>query len=386
MKLNFWLLFGTMLSTGLLAQQVTNAPPAGALETPAPAPMATNAAAGKDAVPTASGTNAPAAQAGKKKAASKKKAAPKKKVAGADLKTVPLVAGPAVVGASNVNVRGQAKLKSEVVGRLTKGQQVTVVEEITRNNSGPEEPSAWAKILLPADVHVWVNTAFIDATNKTVLPRRLNLRAGAGENYSVLGRLERGAAVKEVGTKAEWTEIEAPTNAYAFVAAQYLKQPAPGETPAAVALVESPATNASPAIPAPPATTVAEAAPIVAATTETPATPPSTETPAVTNAPTESATTTTNEPAPAVAEEPPPKRIVDREGIVRGTFSIQAPTHFELYSPETGHTIDWLYTPSPNLDLRRYKGLRIVVTGEEAIEERWGNTPVITIQKIQVLE
>jgi uncharacterized protein YgiM (DUF1202 family) len=385
MKLNFWLLCGTMLSTGLLAQQVTNLPPAAPLATPAAGSMGTNAAAGQGTVSstsTASGTNAPAAKPAKKKAASKKTTA-KKKVAGAELKTVPLIAGRAVVIASNVNVRGQAKLKSEVLGRLTKGQQVTVLEEITRNNSGPEEPSAWAKILLPASIHVWVNTAFIDATNKTVLPRRLNMRAGAGENYSVLGRLERGAPVTEIGAKGEWTEIEAPTNAYAFIAAQYLKQPVPGETPAAVALAESTAgTNATPA---PPATTVAEAAPIVPATTEPPATPPSTEPPAVTNAPAESATTT-NEPAPAVAEEPPPKRIVDREGIVRGTFSIQAPTHFELYSPETGRTIDWLYTPSPNLDLRRYKGLRIVVTGEEAIEERWGNTPVITIQKIQVLE
>jgi hypothetical protein len=136
----------------------------------------------------------------------------------------------------------------------------------------------------------------------------------------------------------------------------------------------------------PPATAVAEAAPIVPATTETPATPPTTEPPAVTNAPTESATTTTNEPAPAVAEEPPPKRIVDREGVVRGTFSIQAPTKFALISPDNGHTIDYLYTTSPNLDLRRYKGLRIIVTGEEGLEERWGNTPVITIQKIQVLE
>jgi hypothetical protein len=36
--------------------------------------------------------------------------------------------------------------------------------------------------------------------------------------------------------------------------------------------------------------------------------------------------------------------------------------------------------------MRRYKGLRIIVTGEEGLEERWGNTPVITIQKIQVLE
>ena len=367
-----------------MAQQVTNPPPAAPLAAPA---SGTNATASGTNAP-ASGTNAPASQPGKKKTTSKKKAAPKKKVAGADLKTVPLVAGPAVVGASNVNVRGQAKLKSEVVGRLTKGQQVTVLEEITLNNSGPEEPSAWAKILLPPDLHVWVNTAFIDATNKTVLPRRLNLRAGAGENYSVLGRLERGAPVKEVGTKGAWTELEAPTNAYAFVAAQYLKQPAPGETPAAVALAETPAgTNASPAVPPPAATTVAEAAPIVAATTETPATPapPAAEPSAVTNATAESLATT-NEPPAAAADEPPPKRIVDREGIVRGTLSIQAPTKFELYSPETRRTIDWLYTPSPNLDLRRYKGLRIVVTGEESIEERWGNTPVITIQKIQVLE
>ena len=66
--------------------------------------------------------------------------------------------------ASNVNVRGQAKLKSEVVTRMTKGQSVTVLEEIVRNNSGPEEPSAWAKIVLPPSAHVWVNTAFIDAT------------------------------------------------------------------------------------------------------------------------------------------------------------------------------------------------------------------------------
>ena len=392
MKMNFWLLCGTMISTSLLAQQATNAPAPAAIETPAPAPMATNALS----APAAAGTNAPAAKAGKKKAAPKKKAAVKKKIAAAELKTVPLVAGAASVVASNVNVRGQAKLNSEVVTRLTKGQQVTVLEEITRNNSGPEEPSAWAKILLPGSAHVWVNTAYIDATNKTVLPRRLNLRAGAGENYSVLGRLERGAAVNPIGTKGEWTEIEAPTNAYAFVAAQYLKQEAPGTAaPVATTLAEAPAaTTPAPAVPPHTPTTVADTPAIIPAPTETPATmpaaqppatPPATETPAVTSAPSETAPAT-NDTATPVAEEPPPKRIVDREGVVRGTFSIQAPTHFELFSPETGRTIDYLFTSSPNLDLRRYKGLRIVVTGEEALEERWGNTPVLTIQKIQVLE
>jgi hypothetical protein len=87
-----------------------------------------------------------------------------------------------------------------------------------------------------------------------------------------------------------------------------------------------------------------------------------------------------------VPEEPPPPRIVDREGLVRGTFSIQAPTKFELVSPDTGKAMNYLYTTSPSLDLRRYKGMRIVVTGEEGLDERWRNTPVITIQKIQVLE
>jgi hypothetical protein len=38
------------------------------------------------------------------------------------------------------------------------------------------------------------------------------------------------------------------------------------------------------------------------------------------------------------------------------------------------------------LDLSRYKGLHIVVTGEEGLDRRWRNTPVITIQRILVLE
>jgi hypothetical protein len=105
----------------------------------------------------------------------------------------------------------------------------------------------------------------------------------------------------------------------------------------------------------------------------------------VTNAATEVASTPT-EPTTPPADEPPPKRVVQREGLVRGTTSIQAPTRFALISSDNGRTIDYLYTTSPNLDLRRYKGLRIVVTGEEGLDERWGNTPVITIQKIQVLE
>ena len=88
----------------------------------------------------------------------------------------------------------------------------------------------------------------------------------------------------------------------------------------------------------------------------------------------------------AVDQEPPPPRIVEHEGVVRGTFSIQAPSKFQLVSPETKQPIDYLYTTSTNLDLSRYKGMHIIVTGEEALDPRWKNTPVITIQKIEVLD
>jgi uncharacterized protein YgiM (DUF1202 family) len=358
MKTNHWILLGAMLSTSLLAEQ---APPAQPLETPAAAPAITNVPPAGST--EASKTNAPAS---KKKSSKKKTEKPsaKQKSPGSELKTVPLVAGPAVVAANHVNVRGQAKLNSEIVTRLTNGQPVTVIEEITHKNSGPDEPSAWAKIVLPPNAHLWLNGTFLDA-NKAVKPKKLNLRAGPGENYSVLGQLQRGDTVNQLNAKGDWLEIDPPTNAYAFVAAQYLKQEvnaAPTTTPT------------EPTTPA----TVTEA-PVIAATTVDTNAPPET---APTNAVAEA--TITN--APPAADEPPTKRIVQREGLVRGTFSIQAPTHYELISADNGKTIDYLYTTSPMLDLSRYKGLRIIVTGEEGLEERWGNTPVITIQKIQVIE
>jgi hypothetical protein len=85
-------------------------------------------------------------------------------------------------------------------------------------------------------------------------------------------------------------------------------------------------------------------------------------------------------------EEPPPPRIVQREGVVRGFTSIQAPSHFRLVSPDTGRNINYLYTTSTNLDLSRYVGLHIIATGEESLDRRWPNTPVLTLRRIVVLD
>src|SRR5215471_5994199 len=355
MRKNVWLFLAVILSTRLLAQQVTNPPPAAPIAAPSNAPA-----------PVASTNVAPATNTAKQRAESKKskksekKSVAKKQASAPEPVTTPLVVGKASVIASNVNVRGQAKLKSEVIGKLQKGDNVDVLEEILLRKSEPNEPSAWAKIILPASTHVWVHSSYV-SSNKTVIPKKLKLRGGPGEEYSMLGIIKRGDEVKEVSTKGDWIEIEAPPEACGFVAARYLKQePAPIET------TEPPPTT----------TVVTENPPVTPATNEPPVT--STEPP--------TAATTNEPPAKPFVEEPPPRRIVDREGFVRGTFSIQAPTKYELVSPDTGKVINYLYASSPRLDLAQYKGMRIVVTGEEGLDDRWKNTPVITIQKLVVVE
>jgi uncharacterized protein YgiM (DUF1202 family) len=376
MKKNLWIVFAA-ITTSLLAQDATNSTPVLQAPPPEMAPAAVPPAAvpppAVETTPTPAPvaeapTNAPAAP---KKKPAKKKATTKKAVAhkaAPELKTVPLVSGPAVVSANHVNVRSKAGLVGEVVTRMTNGQPVTVIEEIHLKKSGAEEPSAWAKILLPADTHVWVKTSYID-TNSMVVSKKLNLRAGPGENYGVVGMLIKGDAVQTIDTKGDWSQIQAPTNAYAYMAAQYLKQ---GE--------EMPmAMNEATPMPTPEAMTNAET--MAPATTETPGGMPSLMD---TNAPT--ATLPTEQTPTPNVQEPPPERIVEHEGIVRGTFSIQAPTRYELVSPDTKQIVNYLYTPSTNLDLSRYKGLHIIVTGEEGLDERWKNTPVITIQRIQVLD
>jgi len=377
MKISKWLSLTALVAASALAQP-TPAPTVPTIVTlPASLPPVTIVNTNIVAPPK---TNAPAKPLIKKKvvkAAPKKIAAKpgapavKKADAASTIKSEPLIAGPATVVASNVNVRGQAKLNSEVVTKLTKGDAVTVLEEVTLKNSKADEPSAWAKIILPAKAHAWVNTSFI-STNKTVSPKKLNLRTGPGENYSVIGTLVKGDAVKEVSAKDGWTQIEAPATAFAFVAAAYLKNEAPTIPAGAPTPVE-------PTLP-PLVTEAVETNTIV---------PPGEVTVVATNAtPVAEATTPPVAPpvAPVVKDEPPPKRIVEREGIVHSTVSIQAPTHYELVSPETGKPIDYLYTSSHYLDLSRYKGLRIIVTGEEGLDDRWPTVPVITIQKIQVLE
>lgn len=315
---------------------------------------------------------APAVEKPAKKAKKAKVAAVEKPAVAAPAeKPVILSPGAATIAGKNINVRGKASFTGEVIAKLQNGDAVTVIEQVILSKPKAGEPSQWAKITYPASAHVWVHTSYLNA-DKTVKPKKLNIRTGAGENYSVVGTLEQGTTVKEVSTKGNWTEIEAPADAFAFVAAAYLHQDASSATVPPVVSIQTPEAT--------PSTVTTE--PALASTTTD-----------VTNTNASSA-----EPTPAVvadaanASAPPPvveevwvPRTVSHEGIVKPTISIQAPTKFGLHSIETGKLINYLYSPTAQLEMSRYEGRHIIVSGQEGLDERWVNTPVLTIQKIYVV-
>jgi uncharacterized protein YgiM (DUF1202 family) len=290
----------------------------------------------------------------------KKPVVKKKAVKKINEPTVSLNAGPATVISANLNVRGKAGLRGEVINRLKQGDTVTVISQINLDKHALDEPAQWAKIALPAGTEVWVSSHFIDAATKTVTARRLNLRAGPGENYGVLGLLEKGASFTEISSKPGWIQIQPPTDAFAFVAAMYLKQEA------AAPVTETTVVAVPPAQP----TTVVEAKPMVTQ-------PPLPPEPVASAEPV----------APVFVDDtnPPPPRVVSHQGVVRSSVSPVAPTPYELYDPETGVAVNYLFTSSKDLDLSKYAGLEIIATGEEGMTPRWADTPVLTLQKIFVV-
>lgn len=363
MKLNCCLILGTLFAVSASAQNTNNALP------PIPPPVV-----GSPAIlsaPAPEKISAPAAPAAKKKAPAKAKTKPAPKKPALVEAPATLAAGPAEVVVNRVNVRGLAGLKGEVIGRVSKGETVNVLEQINLAKHKADEPSQWAKISLPTNVAVWVNSQFIDAKSKTVKPKKLNLRSGPGEHYNVLGVIDAGTAITETGSKGEWTKIEAPSSSYAFVAAMYLKQEATGNIP------KNPAPSTE--TPEPTPTTVAEPTPIVTAPAEPIVTPPAVVTPPTVIVQTNIIVVAdTNLP-------PPPPRVVTHEGVVRKSISIVAPTYFELYYPPTGEVVNYLFSTTTNLNLARYNGFHISVTGEEGLDARWRKSPVLTVQKIYVL-
>jgi uncharacterized protein YgiM (DUF1202 family) len=243
-----------------------------------------------------------------------KPAAPRRAATGALVKD--LVLEPpalATVKQDSLNVRSKPAYAGDIITHVHKGESVTVLEQISLARPGPNEPTNWARIALPANTPVWVFAKYIDTNSMTVSARRLNARSRPDDARDSVAILEKGAPVKEIRKIPDWIQIEPPTNAYGWVAADFLTvEPAAVPPPATVAAVEPPAT--------PPAVTPPVAPPATAPVTPPPAVvtvaPDQPVVPAATNS-----TPVAAIPTP-VAEAAPP--IVAPEPVATPTPAAQA--------------------------------------------------------------
>ena len=301
---------------------------------------------------------------------------------------------PGTVSADRVNVRARASLIGARVTQLRKGDKVSVLAKVSVAPPRKNEPVDWLRIVMPAAGQTWVYLGFVEEGKVTV--SKLNVRAGDGERFSIVGHLAKGDAVKEKRTAGDWIEIEHPVGAHAYIAAKFIdvgeagEEAKPEETPEAkptdVSETEGPTEIAE----AKPTEATPETKPVAEEVTETKeleATKP--ETADVTEAKGETERTTEpaglpeppepevvvvveaggteasdtqklpmGNPEDAEAAKPetvpdvtdtklpvPPPRIVTREGkIKRRIFrSPKAPSRFELLN-ENGRTINYLYS------------------------------------------
>ncbi|MCS6771141.1 MAG: SH3 domain-containing protein [Kiritimatiellae bacterium] len=114
------------------------------------------------------------------------------------------------VRSDRVNLRARPDLQAEVVAQAHTGDRLAVRSEI----------EGWVEIIAPESVDVWAYREFI--RDGVVTVNKLNLRAGPGINYSIVGSLPAGSPVTIRGQFGEWLKV-APTNATLWVSREFVE-------------------------------------------------------------------------------------------------------------------------------------------------------------------
>lgn len=303
---------------------------------------------------------------------------------------------PAKIKGDRTNVRAKPSYDGEVLATLTKGSAVTVLAEVDGAEGEPGGSRKWARIQLPREVSVWVYTPLLDAKTRQVKGEVLKFRAGPGRNYSELGELKRGDTVTEIRQADDWTQIEPPPSAVAYVAASLIES----AEPLAPVVFETkpvepdviPAVRLLPAsqppvlrLPPEPAAVAVDPAPVTSQPQSAPVATAEPVAPVVTETPAPAPAAASSEPA----VEKPAARAVVREGVVRRTTKLQAPGDYELrsvrrvgglFNRDEG-LIDFLVVENSDVKLERWEGKRVFIHGTEWRDERW-RTPMLKVERV----
>lgn len=122
----------------------------------------------------------------------------------------------AQVTADRVNVRAGQSQNFEKLCLLESGEEVLVLDK----NFG------WYKIQLPLRAHMYISDKYVqrlDNLEGEITADRVNVRATASVESSIISQLEKGARVRIVARREGWYAIQPPEQAFGWVAESFLK-------------------------------------------------------------------------------------------------------------------------------------------------------------------
>lgn len=114
----------------------------------------------------------------------------------------------------DINVRAGASVSSETLCKLAKNEKVSVVGK----------SYDWYKIILPKEASCYINEkyAVVEDSLGLVVGNRVNIRTKPGENYSIVGRANKGEKVKILKKDGDWYSIEPTESCFGWVHSKFI--------------------------------------------------------------------------------------------------------------------------------------------------------------------
>ena len=116
----------------------------------------------------------------------------------------------AEVTAQKVHVRSGQSANFESLCRLKKGEEVVVLEK----------QYSWYKVQLPPSAESFIHGKFVTVLKNNkgeISGNRVNVRAGMGINYSILGQLNKGDNVTILKSINDWYQIAPSEKTYGWI-------------------------------------------------------------------------------------------------------------------------------------------------------------------------
>lgn len=118
----------------------------------------------------------------------------------------------------NVNLRARPTLASETVGQVSRPEKLAAKSFIDE----------WVEVEPPSSVDLWVLGDYV--RNGVIDGDNVNVRAGAGINFNIVGQLDSGAEVTVRGELGQWVSIKPPDGSSLWIHAS-LVELAPARQP-----------------------------------------------------------------------------------------------------------------------------------------------------------